>query len=266
MTINTPDLYGGAATTTQNAVREVGTATWTDVAGAASFSANPYSTYEIIFGIDSDDDDAEPYGPKKTFTVPCAPYPTVSAEVVDDSLYTDLTVRAWDPEDGTVISSSAPVDIDNGDVFNIKVEWQGAFEEDYGNRYCDLGNVATVEYPTGNYTSIKLADINGNVYPTAPTPTLESISAGDTTKSFYVPTIESNGLWTFYVIVDASGSGKEPSGYETTGNFTVNLYDVNWYFDNDVSPSQVKCGVEDEDGADVGATGADTLDVYITVD
>lgn len=266
VTIDTPDLYGGAAVTTKNIYRLQGTSTWTEVAGAATFNANPGSTYEIVFGIGdlNTEDDAEPYGPVATWTAPCSPYPIISREVVDDSLYTDLVNRAWDPEDGTVITSSATIDIDNGDVFNIEVEWQAAFEEDFGNRFCDKGNVLAIEYPTANYTNWKATDLNGNAYPTATCPTLESVAAGNVLKCYEVPTLKSNAMWNFYLVADCSGSGKDGDG--GIFNVTANLYDVSRYVNNDVTPPSTPCGVEDEDGNELGATAADTLTIYVADD
>lgn len=271
MTVRTPDIYGGAAITSKNLYRQQGDSSWTEVAGAATFTADPGDVVDIVFGIGATDDDDEPYGCKYTYTVPCKSNPTLSATVcagggmVDYDLDTSLTVRAYDPEDGNVIAlTSNEMDIDNGDVFNIKTEWQSSFEEDYGNRWCGCGNILTIKYNTTQYTNFYATDLNGNKYPGVSTPTLHSATAGYSAKSFEVPTLKSNKLWNFYLVADASGSGKDPDG--GVSNVTVSLYDSNWYQDNDVTPPAIVCGVEDEDGGDIGSAGADTLTLYIVND
>ena len=239
VTINTPDLYGGAAVTSMNIIRLQGTSTWTEVNGTSTFNANPGDTYEVVFGIgdSTTKDDDVPFGPKITYTVPCEAYPKLSRELVDDSIEGDLVIRFWDPEDGTVISTSAPIDIDEGDLFNIKGEWQASFEEDYGNRFCGMGMAAVVEYLSSNFTGWYLTDMSGAKYPSCSTPSLHSTTSGYVTKCFEVPVLKSNMLWSFYAVADATGSGKEPDG--SGGNVTVTLYDPNWYINNDVTPPQV---------------------------
>lgn len=276
VTIDTPDLYGGAAVTTKNIYREVETSTWTEVAGAASFEADPGDVVDIVFGIgdnaaDTDDED-EPFGCKIRYTVPCKSEPMVSAAkycpgggVIDDAVEGDITIRLWDPEDGTVITEAAPVDIDNGDVFSIKMEIQGAYEEDYGNRFCDKGNLMVVKYPTGNFTNVYITDVNGNKLPTGTVPpTLFTTAANYGAKGFEMPVLKSNILDTYFLVTDASGSGKAPDGGD--GNITLYLYDVNWYIDNDVTPPEVVSGWEDEDGDDIGSTGAASTILNITID
>lgn len=55
-----------------------------------------------------------------------------------------------------------------------------------------------------------------------------------------------------------------PTG--TTSNISLYLYDVNWYIDNDVTPSAWKCGMYDEDNVEVGAVAADLLVINVTAD
>jgi len=271
VTVDTADLYGGAAVTTKNAIRDVGAATFTEVAGAATFTADAGDKIEIVFGMGTDNDMDEPTGCKVEWTVPCKANPTVYASelckdganggVIDDGVDTNLVVRAWDPEDGTVISDSAKIDMDNGDVFNIKTEWQGAFETDYGNRFTNCDNILVIHYNTSQYTRWKATDLNGVDYPAGAVPSTHTTAAGYTDKAFKVPVLKSNSLLAFYLVADASGSGKEPDGDES--NVTVSLYDNTWFTNNDVSPAQVQCGVEDEDGTDIGSNGADSLTIQV---
>ena len=110
-------MYGGAAVTTKNIEREDGLSTWTEVAGAGTFSKDPGVMLEVVFGQGSDDDKDEPFGCKIMWEVPCSENPTLSAAelcvlgsrggVVDDAVETDLVETYWDPEDGTAITASA---------------------------------------------------------------------------------------------------------------------------------------------------------------
>jgi hypothetical protein len=278
VTVKTPDVYGGTAVTTQNAYRKCGESSWTDVAGAGTFNADVGDKYEIVFGIDSDDDTAEPYGPHITcddpYIVPCQETPTVERAVVDDSLATDLTAVAFDPDDGNQITTSDPIDIDAGDIKNIRFKWQGAFEEDFGNRFTgDDTNVLVVRYNTTQFDKMYVTKDDGTKLAPANVPTLLTSSSGYTDRAFKFPVLKSNAEYWFTLVADADDSvnptggdnTSEPTNFDVS-NITLYLYDSNWYFDNDVTPAQVKYGVEDEDFAETGATAADTLEIYVTVD
>jgi hypothetical protein len=274
VTFDTPDLYGGAAVTTKNIHREVGLSTWTETAGAASHSISAGKTIEFVFAQGADDDQDEPFGCKGTYVVPCDPAPTLSAVdycidggasgVVDDAVEGDLTVRIVDPEDGNTITASATVDIDNGDVMSLETVWQGAFEEDYGNRFTPCGNTLVYQVHDKAYTKMSATSLAGVPYPTASVPRIHSAAAGYTDYAYTVPVLKSNAEWKFWTVADLSGSGIEAN--ETYGNVTFTLYDNNWYIDNDVTPSVIKCGPTDEDGTDIGSLGADTGNIYLAPD
>ena len=274
VTIRTPDLYGGSAVTSQNIIRKLnadGTpySSTTDVAGAATFDANPGDRYEILFGIDSDDDDAEPYGPKITYTVPCEESPEIEQYVVDDSEATDLTAIAFDPDDGNQIAAGDEVDIDAGDIKNIKFRFTGAFEEDFGNRFCEddegVKNVLVVRYNTSEFDDAYVTDLSGNKLPSAGVAInkLLSASSGFADDTFWFPVIRSNADYEYKLVLDADDS-VNPTG--EGGNVTVYLYDVNWFIDNDVTPQAWGCGIMDEDSSEIGAAAADSLSVLITCD
>lgn len=259
VTVSTPDFYGGAAVTTENMYRVNGETAWTNVAGAATFTADVGDVIEFVAGCATNDSYNQPFGDKFTWTVPCKSNPTLEAKVIDDADDNDLTFTCVDPEDNTVIAlGGSGVDIDNGDLMSIECTWQGAYEEDYGNRNCDSGNIVTIQYNQSQYTSWYITSLDGKKYPAATTPTLESVSTGYTVKSFEIPVLESNKQFKFFAVADATGSGKEPSSAHGQKNVTLTLYNVNWYTDNDGLTPEVKCGVEDEDGV---ATGSDTAEV-----
>lgn len=282
VTIQTPDLYGGAAVTTKNVVERPG-GSWTQVNGAATFDANGYEVVKIVFGIGdaNTEDDAEPYGCIiSSWEVPCEETPIVSAArlccdkdnkcgVVDDSVATDLTATATDPDDGNTISGSDPVDIDAADIKTIRFKFEGAFEEDFGNRFCedDMGekNVVVVRYNTSQYDDAYVTDTQGNRMASAPVSInrLLTSSSGYTDATFYFPVIRSNGEFEGKLVLDADDT-VNPDGGQS--NVTIYLYDVNVYLDNDVTPAEPKCGIMDEDGNEVGAAAADSLLVVVTDD
>ncbi len=269
ITLSTPDLYGGSAVTTQNIIRKVGSTSTTDVAGAATFTPNVGDTYEILFGIDSDDDDAEPYGGMVTYKIPCKEVDEVEFLVVDDSVAGDLVVFATDPDDGNNIGDSNPVDIDVGQVKTIPIKWTGAFEEDFGNRWCEddegVGNVMVVRYNTSQYDDAYVTDSAGNKYPAANVAIgkLLSASSGYTDLTFEVPVFRSNADNLFKLVMEADAIENPDGG---TSNITVYVYDSGRYIDNDVTPSAWKCGIMDEDGGEVGAVAADSISLYVTND
>ena len=274
--MDSPDLYGGAAVVTKNIYREKGLATWTEVAGTGSITtANPNDVLEVVFGEGSDDDAAEPYGCKIEYLVPCSETPTLSAidyckdgalaGVVDDATAANLGVVIIDPEDGNAITSSATVDIDNGDIMSIETRWQGLFETDFGNRFTPCENVLVYHYHTKAYTKISATTLAGVPYaPATAVPSAHTVAANYVDKAYKVPVLKSNALWSFYTVADLSGSGIEAN--ETYGNFSIWLYDNNWFINNDVTPSRIDCGVESEDNVDIGATGADEANVYLAPD
>lgn len=272
--MDTPDAYGGAAVTSKNIVRKVGLSTWTEVAGAATFAASPGEEFGVVFGEGSDDDMDEPFGCKTQYIIPCGETPTLSAidycsisgvsGIIDDAVEGDLTVRIIDPEDGNAISASATVDIDNGDVMSMETVWTGAFEEAYGNPFTPCGNTLVYQVHNKAYTKMSATDLSGTPYPTATIPRLHSAAAGYTDYAYKVPVLLSNAEWKFYTVADLSGSGIEAN--QTYGNVTATLYDNNWFIDNDVTPSVIKCGANDEDGTDIGSNGADTMAIYLAAD
>lgn len=273
--MDTPDAYGGAAVTTKNIVRKVGLSTFTEVAGAATFAASPNEKFTIVFGQGSDDDMDEPFGCKvESYVIPCGETPTLSAVdyctvggvsgVIDDAVEGDLSVRMIDPEDGNAIAAGATVDIDNGDVMSLETVWQGAFEEAYGNPFTPCGNTLVYQVHDKAYTKMGATDLNGVPYPTADVPRIHSAAAGYSDYAYKVPALLSNAEWKFYTVADLSGAGIEAN--QTYGNVTYTLYDNNWFIDNDVTPSVIKCGPNDEDGTDLGSNGADTGAIYLSAD
>lgn len=272
MTVVTPDKYGGAATTSKNLYRIVsdGTpiTTWTEVAGAATFTSNPGDEVQIAFGIGASDDDDEPFGPYKEWTIPCQSYPKLTQEVIDDTAAgTSLSSTLYDPNDGNSISSTDPVDLDAGQVKSIKWVLSGVFEESYGNPWCwsgmGKGNVVTIKYNNTQIDSIALTDASGSELQAVTTPSLYASAAGFLTKSYQIAPIESTKEMTYFITVDTDDSINPDGGI---ANMTVYMYDVNMFQNNDVTPPAIRCGVEDEDAAQVGGSTDFSATIVVTDD
>jgi hypothetical protein len=271
VTLSTPDLYGGSAIVTGNIIRKSGLTSTSDVAGAGTFTANPGDTYTIMIGVNSTDDDAEPFGPIITYQVPCEETPTVEVTVVDDAAATSLTAIAFDPDDGNSIVWNDPVDIDTGNVKTIKTRWTGSFEEDFGNRWCEddegVKNVLVVRYNTSQYDNAYVTEMGGSRLPVANVQIsrLLAASSGYTDATFWYPVIRSNADYEHKLVLDATDTATHaPDG--GVSNVTLYLYDVGLYIDNDVTPSAWLCGIMDEDGNEVAATAADSLTIVIEDD
>lgn len=267
-------MYGGAAVVTRNLVREVGLPSFTEVAGAATFTADAYDKYEIVYGIGATDDDDETFGCRvASWEVPCKANPTVSAAelcclngrcgVIDDTAAgTSLTSTLFDPDDGNAITATSTIDIDAADLKNIRWVFSGVFEEAYGNPWCDT-NIVTIGYNATAFDDMKLTDAGGRSFPTTSNPSHYTAVAGSTTKSYIVPAVMTNTEVTYYIVADADGT-LDPTG--TTTNITIYMYDGNQYQDNDVTPPDIKCGVEDEDAAQVGGSTDFSDIIYLEED
>lgn len=287
--MDTPDLYGGSAVTTKNIYKLKGESTWTQVAGAATFNADPGDVVQIQFGIGdaANEDDAEPYGCYAEWVVPCKSYPDLKAGelcvdkdgksgVIDDSLATDLDVLFFDENDGNSITESDTMDIDAAELYTIEFEWKSDFEEDFGSRYCEdlpksllpgtKGNVMVAHVNTSCTDNVHIESKSGERYLPYTGGQLSRLLAtvsGYTDYAFVVPTLRSNVKLEGNVVWDTDDTVGCDGG---TSNATFYLYDVNTYLDNDVTPATVKCGIMDEDANEVGAAAADSFTFYVEDD
>lgn len=268
VTVVTPDMYGGAAVTTKNLYRETGASTFTEVAGAATFSANPHQEYEVIFGIGATDDDDEPFGCKAVWTAPCLPTPRLDASklckwtdasgqvrsgVIDDTAAgTSLTSTLFDPDDGDAITATATIDLDAADIKSVRWVLSGVFEEAYGNPWVDE-NVVTLKYNSTCYDSVKLTNSAGIEYQTTTTPNHYTATAGHVTKSYKFPATVTTTEITSIIVVDVDDT-ENPNATAAANNITVYVYDGNWFQNNDMTPPEIQGGVQDEDAAQVGGS------------
>lgn len=273
MTVDTPDLYGGAARTSKNLVRQVGLSSFTEVAGAATFTADAFDKFEIIFGIGATDDDDEPFGCKTIWEVPCKANPTVSASteciwngkggIIDDTAAgTSLTSSLFDPDDGDAITSASTIDLDNGEVKTVRWVVSGVFEEAYGNPWTN-DNVVTFKYNSTSYDKIKLTKTDGTEYPTVSTPSHYTAVAGHKSKSYLFPAVVTTGEIISNIVIDTDDTLDVEDSENASGNITIYMYDGNWFQNNDVTPATIDSGVEDEDAAQVGGSTdfSDTIHV-----
>lgn len=275
ITVDTPDMYGGANLTTKNLVRQIGLSTFTEIAGGSTFDATGYSKQEIAFGIGATDDDDEPFGCHvASWEVPCEEVSTVSAGdlckftdasgtvrggVIDDmAAGTSMTSVLIDPDDGNAITSTSTFDIDAGQERTITWTLTGVNEQSYGNPFCNE-NVVTIHYNSTAFDDIKLTSDAGAEFPTTSTPSHYTAAAGYKAKNYIVPVLVSSQSVIRKIYLDADDT-ENPAG---TTNITIYEYDGNFHQDNDVTPPQIKCGVEDEDAAQVGGSTDFSDVIYI---
>lgn len=276
-TIPTPDILfattsiyqKGTAVTTKNMARIEGIESWTNVAGAASMgNISPGDVLEVVIGMDTTDENAEPYGPTFKYSVPCVETATLKMPdgspvfVSDDSVAGDLTAVAFDRNGQpmvTATNTNAQV-IGPGDVITGKIRWSGAFREDFGNKYAcsKTGNIIVAQFNTSEYDDIKLTDLNGNEYPSGTVPDIHSKTTGFTDFAWIYPYIESVAEINSLVVMDADNVAN-PGANDS--NITFSLYATSVYLDGD--SNTVKCGVQDETRTRIGAVAADTLSYLI---
>lgn len=262
ITVRTLDKYNtGTVVTTQNRWRPLGVSSWNDLGGGASItSIPPGSKFTLITGVDSDDESAEPYGAIIEHTAEYLYDYDLPSPVANDALATDLSVY-FQNEIGQVNTNMT---LGAGDVKSLKITWVGSYEEDFGNSYCGDKNVMVVKYNQTDIDSVRLASIDGSDLSSATVPVIHNDSTGYIDKAYYFPVLKSSGEYPFKAIVDVDDT-LNPSTNTTTGGagvpvfneLTFSLFDVGLFYDN--NEDTYKCGVEDENNAEIGAVAADWL-------
>jgi len=280
-TFETNNKYSsGSAVTTQNMYRKQGSNTWTDVAGAATASLSQGETIDVIIGIDTNDEAAEPYGPVFKYTVPVgAPTAIIKlpngspVTVRNDALATDLTGTYFDENDA---ANTAITGVSAGDTFNLAVKWKGSFEEDFGNIFCEnpvdssllggekgYGTLIVVKYNTTEVDAVQGVNIDGQALTAASVPVAVSNDNGATgfaLKGWEGPTLESTAQFTVDYFLDTDDTVAMNTSISA---FTWYLYTNSMYLDND--DNTVKCGVADEDDTLIGAASEDSIAPVIGV-
>lgn len=268
LTLSTPDKYNlGSAVTTKLMYRIIGTDTWTDIAGTGTITKSAGTQLQIVCGINSTDDDAEPYGPELTYIMPCTETVTLSIPVSNDAAATDLTGTYFDKYGQP---NTAHTGWSAGDIETFFISFAGKYEHDFGNINCgEQANLLIAKY---NTTQVDKVDMTGiqritgttksyNVKQvTVPTGIAGSLSASNfALKAWEFPVIESNGEYKATYVLD----GDDTVAVNTTlSAFTWYLYDGTMY--HDANDNIVKCGWEDEDQNEIGATAADSITPSIT--
>jgi len=262
ITLYTPDKYNpGTAVTTQNMYRRVIApgvyGTWVDVAGAGTFSLAPGTEIEYVIGIDSDDESAEPYGRHvSSWVVPNQETPSIVEYVANDAAATDLTDTYFDEYDDANTAQSWSA----ADIKTLGGKFTGKYEYDFGAIDCgEMSNVLVVRYNNTQIDKIdvtSIVDDTGKSYPVTETtvPVIQSSATGTVQKAYKFPVIESNNGYKFKYSLDGDDSIAVNTSITA---LTWYLYDSAHYLDS--NDNLVKCGVEDEDDAEIGAAAADTI-------
>lgn len=266
------DAYNpGSSLTIPSMYRKVGETSWTDVSSGSTFAGEALANYEVCIGVNQSaaGPNIEAYGDCFNYPVPCQE--TSTAEYTDarnDALETDLTATLIDMEDSKAIidsgTTSDRIDIDAGDTAKIEIRYSGASEEDFGNIHCgELSNVVVFKINTTAYDEEDVTlTYKGRSMTRVTAPTSLAQAAGFQMVAFEFPVLESNPIYYLYLDLPADDT-ENPSGSDG-GNVTVSLYDSAQFLNQDTNT--VECGVNDEDGKDIGAAAADEATVRVEDD
>jgi hypothetical protein len=280
VTVATYDRYNPAtAVTSQNMYRQIGTNTWTDVAGAGTIQKGGYTKIELVAGIDSDDDDAEPYGPYfASYEIPCTETYTWAIPMSNDALCSDLSSTWWNSNDqvGDVTGNNITGTV--GSTYNLKFRIKGSYEEDYGNINGpdgELGNLLVIQYNTTNINKLEVTSITrttnarGTLSTTTNYPVVEAnvpimvatahSNSSMTLKGYKFPVIESSNEYWVYYYIEVDESAPLSTYFDRTrgGNPVFFLYDGSWY--EDTNDGKVKFGFADTTNTNIGAAGYDRI-------
>ncbi|MBU0958990.1 MAG: hypothetical protein KKB31_03515 [Nanoarchaeota archaeon] len=152
-----------------------------------------------------------------------------------------------DPMNDT--SYSANLTIGQGGSRSVKCELTGV--ADTGVPY---GGVMIAEFNQSTYDEGKMDfQWDGVVLAEATTPDAYTVGiAGGTTKAWKIPAFEDVGTHTSFLDLQAESTvNPGPNDISTTTNYgdgvVLRLYPINCFEEEDVTPSEFKCAVEDED-------------------
>ena len=255
LTVNVVDKYNtGTAVSTKLMWRIKGGDLWTNIANGGSISEPVGTTVEIVVGIDTTDETAEPYGETLEYKFTAVPKDTITVKVRNDALATELTGVYFDRYD--VVNTAQAWTA--GDEWTLGFEFASKKEKDFGNVFVgEQSNIVVIKYNKSQIAKIEIDSIigsDGTVYDikTASRPELVSTALG--TVSYEFPVLQSSTRYkALYTI-----TGDDSVAVNTTITaLTIELFDSNHYLDND--DNVVLGGVEDEDSLEIGAAATDTI-------
>jgi hypothetical protein len=262
ITIKTPSIYSGAEQSAKVVYRLAGTSTWTSTTGGSTISSDPGASIEYVAGLNTTINLDQPFGEHGFYTVPCASNPVLQIPVAPYTNGSSVSFTATNPKTNALITASATLNVTNGDQLTVPFTLQGTYQHDFGNRYTSASNVFVLKYKTADFTSIKMTDNNGNEYAKTGTPVIDtSAASGYTLVSYLLPVLQSNVKVNGNFIVDATGSGKNPSG--NNANVTWNMYDNTWFINSNTYPPAIQSDVVDQSGNNIGSSNTASGTVYL---
>lgn len=269
--LSSTDFYNpGTAITTENMYREKGELTWTDIGSTDGFTANPGKTYEICWGTNTtaDTPSVMAHGKCLEYLIPCLPtYKATFAEMRNDALQSEVTGTVIDVEDSTPILSTGGsqyrIDIDAGDTPTIEVRLSATNEKDYGNIFCgETSNVIVVHVNKTQYDEENFAaSWKGKSLNRVSAPPSLNAANGYVDLAFQAPVLTSSEIEYVYLFWDADATANV-TGYQS--NASIYLFDSAQFLDQ--NDNIVKCGVNDENGKDIGAGNYTEMTVYVQDD
>lgn len=254
-TLKGRNKYTGAANTDNFSWRIVGQTVWTEgtLGTAITAGMNPGDDIEVVVGPSPSSETGDVYGPRKVFeSIQCRSVHEV--EVVDDTLYTDMTGTFYNADENNAAQDGDADDA--GDWVSIK--WMSASDEEAGNRYGpkEYPNVVCFNLNSSQH-EVPKARVNGVNMNRVSTPTVHSAEAGKVSYCFEAPIFTDAPLKYYMYIDPKSGMGsvcdEDSTAYLYSGGYAIHSDTAELLFD-----------VETDDGNFIGFTAADQVTIDLT--
>lgn len=248
VTLSAVDKYTkGSANAEWFKYRKVGTSAWTSVISGGTFSATPYSEYEILAG-----NFTVGYGVHiPSYVAPCKTADTLEVETADFN--TANITGTFFNDAGTASTAQA---VGAGDIKNVEFTMTGNWKKDYGN--ADLGyNVISCKANSTEIDDLEIAGLKS----TTDAGIADSVIASTTGFDYYnweFPVIESNEkLGPYTVTIDADDT------INPANDIVCTVYDSE--YDIHATTGAVISGIQDEDKNNLGVTEP-AVQAFVTLD
>ena len=264
--IRTYDLenVGTAMSDTTNVYRKVGDNTWDAfTAGTAETNLEFGETYEYIIGVSTTDFIDNAYGPVGTFTVKCQESEVLEVGVYNDDIETEISATFYN-EDHVASTAQA---ISTSESKTISLKWEASVDEVYGNPFIatsGLPNLGAhrVAYPNMLQLAMNSTEIEDIEFVKVSGVTMNKIACGTNvtattgfTNFCYESPVVTEDAFEFDVKITAKAVDPAQDG-------TAYIYASNFYVNSDTGV--IAWGIENEDGAGIGAHTYDSVTVDLS--
>lgn len=242
VTLSAVDEYtkGSAQANTWFEYRKIGDQTWTPVVTGGTISTSPGVQYEIL----ADYNFTTGYAvhiPTYTACLVNGQYQsTDTVEVETADKYSSGITATFYNSDGTPATAETMIAGDKG--VSVELLFKGTYQKNFGSSKVGY-NIMNCK---ANTTEIDTLTVTGTGVGSVDVPTnIITATSGYDDYTYKVPTLESNGKYSFDISMDASDT-VNPG----VSNVTCTMYDTN--FDIDADTNKVISGIQDEDKNNLG--------------